>query len=84
MKSGQKPRELVATANAPHTWRITSMDNNIIQFISSVGFPIVMCLIIFYYMQEETKNHRTETDSLKEAITELKIAITTLISKLEG
>lgn len=57
---------------------------NITQFISSVGFPIAMCLLMFWYMQKESENHRAETDGLKEAINELKIAITTLINKLEG
>lgn len=57
---------------------------NITQFISSVGFPIAMCLLMFWYMQKESENHRAETDGLKEAINELKLAITTLINKLEG
>ena len=57
---------------------------NITQVISSVGFPIAMCLLMFWYMQKETENHRAETDGLKEAINELKLAITTLINKLEG
>lgn len=57
---------------------------NITQFISTVGFPIAMCLLMFWYMQKETENHRAETGGLKEAINELKLAITTLINKLEG
>ena len=56
---------------------------NVVSIISSVGFPIAMCLIIFWYMQKESENHKTETNSLKDAITELKVAITTLISKME-
>ncbi len=58
--------------------------DNIVQIISSVGFPIAMCLLIFWYMQKESENHKTETNSLKDAIQELKLAITTLINKLEG
>ena len=56
---------------------------NVVSIISSVGFPIAMCLIIFWYMQKESENHKTETNSLKDAITELKVAITTLINKME-
>ena len=56
---------------------------NIVSIISSVGFPIAMCLILFWYMQKESENHKTETNSLKEAIQELKLAITTLINKME-
>ncbi len=55
---------------------------NIMSIISSVGFPIAMCLILFWYMQKESENHKTETNSLKEAINKLELAITTLINKL--
>lgn len=57
---------------------------NIVSIISSVGFPIAMCLLIFWYMQKETENHREETNGLKDAINELKLAITTLINKIEN
>ena len=59
------------------------MDNSIVSIISSVGFPIAMCLLMFWYMQKETENHREETNGLKDAINELKLAITTLIDKIE-
>ena len=59
------------------------MDNSIVSIISSVGFPIAMCLLMFWYMQKETENHREETNGLKDAINELKLAITTLIEKLD-
>lgn len=55
---------------------------NIVNIISSVGFPIAMCLLMFWYIQKETENHREETNGLKDAINELKLAITTLIEKL--
>ena len=56
---------------------------NIVSIISSVGFPIAMCLLMFWYMQKETENHREETNGLKDAINELKLAITTFIDKIE-
>lgn len=56
---------------------------NIVNIISSVGFPIAMCLLLFWYMQKESENHKAETSSLKEAINKLELAITTLINKLE-
>ena len=55
----------------------------ITKMISTVGFPIAMCLLLFWYMQKETENHKSETDSLKDAINELKVAITTLVNKLD-
>ena len=57
---------------------------NIVSVISSVGFPIAMCLLLFWYMQKETENHKEETKSLTEAINKLEIAITSLNNKLEG
>lgn len=57
---------------------------NITQVISTVGFPIAMSLLLFWYMTEQNKAHKEETSSLKDAINRLEIAITTLINKLEG
>lgn len=61
---------------------VNKMDN-IVNVISSVGFPIAMCLLLFWYMQKESENHKTETNSLKDAINKLELAITTLVEKLE-
>lgn len=57
--------------------------NDIITIISNVGFPIGMCLLLFWYMQKEAENHKEETNGLKAAINDLRIAITSLIEKLE-
>jgi len=42
--------------------------DNLLTLISSYGFPIVMCLVLFFYMQKKDENHKKEIDSLKEAI----------------
>ena len=57
--------------------------NDVITAISTVGFPIVMSLILFWYLQKETETHRDETNALKDAINKLEIAITSLITKLD-
>ena len=57
--------------------------DEIITAISSVGFPAIMAILLFSYMKQQNELHREETNSLKDAITDLKIAITTLINKLE-
>lgn len=36
--------------------------------ISTVGFPIVFCLIMFWYLREESENHKTEMSDLKSVI----------------
>lgn len=58
--------------------------DDITTIISTVGFPIAMTLLLFWYMREELASHKEETNGLKDAITKLELAITTLINKLEG
>ena len=55
----------------------------IISAVSTVGFPIAMSLLLFWYLQKESESHKEETASLKDAIDKLEIAITTLVNKLE-
>lgn len=57
--------------------------NGIMQLIGSLGFPIVACGALFWMLNKQTEMHRQETETLKEAINELRIAIlqlTNLIS----
>ena len=56
----------------------------VVTAISTVGFPIVMCILIFYYMEKETESHKREVDGLKEVLTDLKISITQLTDKIGG
>lgn len=63
--------------------------DNIVNVISSVGFPIAMALLLFWYltkqedkMVELQKEHKEETASLKDAIDKLEVAITALITKI--
>lgn len=57
---------------------------DVITAISTVGFPIVMCILIFYYMEKEAESHKQEVDGLKEVLTDLKISITQLTDKIGG
>lgn len=57
--------------------------NGIMQLIGSPGFPIVACGALFWMLNKQTEMHKQETDTLKEAINELRVAImqlTNLIS----
>ena len=40
----------------------------ITQVISTVGFPIAMSLIMFYFLQKEQENHKEEMLELKSVI----------------
>ena len=44
--------------------------NDILTAITTVGFPIVFCLLLFWYLREETKNHKDEVNELKAVISE--------------
>lgn len=56
--------------------------DEIVKIISSVGFPIAMALLLFWYMTKQNESHKEETNGLKDAISKLEVAITALISKL--
>lgn len=56
--------------------------DEIVKVISSVGFPIAMALLLFWYMTKQNESHKEETNGLKDAISKLEVAITALISKL--
>lgn len=57
--------------------------DSITALITSVGFPIVMCLIMFKYMQEESANHKSEVDSLKESLKENTVVLADLKSMIQ-
>ena len=54
----------------------------VIQAIGSVGFPIVMCLIVFVYTQKADQVHDEEIRRLMEVISENTMAINRMIDRL--
>lgn len=38
--------------------------------ISTLGFPIVACIALFWYMNKQTESHKAEMDGLKESLNE--------------
>lgn len=40
----------------------------VVQAISTIGFPIAMCLIMFWFLNKEQENHRAEMLELKDVI----------------
>jgi hypothetical protein len=57
--------------------------NVVIQAIASVGFPIVMCLILMYYIKMKDTQHEEEMGKMSEALKNNTIAILNLTAKLE-
>ena len=57
--------------------------DGITQLIASLGFPIVMCLVMFKYMQEESENHKKEVDSMKDSLKENTVVLADLKSMIQ-
>lgn len=66
------------------------MDVNIItQLVGSLGFPIMACIGMFWYMNKEredrakeTKLHQQEMDSMRQSLDNNTVALEKLIEKL--
>ena len=58
--------------------------NAIISLVGTLGFPIVMCGALFWYMIRQNEQHSTESREMRDAINELKIAIVELTDRLRG
>ena len=47
--------------------------------ISQLGFPVAMCIILFYSLNQERKDHKTSEDTMNKSIVELKETFTQTI-----
>lgn len=60
--------------------------DSVTQLVSNVGFPVAVCIALFFYMEKQNERHQKETDKLNETVqsntkvlTELCTLIKTLI-----
>lgn len=58
--------------------------NNTSQLVSTVGFPIAMCLILVYVIYKMSTSHKQEMDSLKDALNQNTLVIQKLSDKLDN
>lgn len=58
--------------------------NTITTLITSVGFPIVVCLICFWYIKNMTEEHKNEVTKLTEAIHNNTVVMQKLVDKMGG
>lgn len=54
------------------------------QLIASVGFPIVMCGALFWYINNLQKQHTEEMSKMSEAINNNTVVMQKLIDKLDN
>lgn len=55
----------------------------ILTAISTVGFPIVACIVLAVILYKQNEIHKTEMNEVKEAINNNTIALTKLADKIE-
>lgn len=54
------------------------------QLIGSLGFPIVMSILLFRHLEKEQDSHKQEVSSLKDAINDLRITLAGIRSFMSG
>lgn len=60
------------------------MINDLAALISTLGFPIGMCLIMCYYINKINDAHKEETDKFAEALNNNTLVLQKLCDKLDG
>lgn len=55
-----------------------------LEAISTVGFPIVMCIILVYYMQKLTESHKEEINEMRKTIENNTLAIQHLADTMKN
>lgn len=56
----------------------------VVQAITTVGFPIVVCLIMIYLNEKQDERHMNEMHEIKQALENNTLALTQLVNKLDG
>lgn len=57
--------------------------NEIINIITTVGFPICVCIICFWYIYKQDLRHGEEMQKLSEALNNNTLVMQQLVDKLE-
>lgn len=60
------------------------MINDLATLISTLGFPIGMCLIMCYYITKINEAHKEETDKFAEALNNNTVVLQKLCDKLDS
>lgn len=57
--------------------------NSIVNIISSVGFPIVMCVLMFRYLEATDDKREQDTGKILETVNNNTMLISKLVEKFE-
>lgn len=55
----------------------------VLQSVSTVGFPIVMCFILVWYIKDTNEKHKEETKQFTEALNKNTLVLQKLCDKLD-
>ena len=55
-----------------------------LSLLKDFGFPVACVVALFYLLQKEQENHKAETVSLTAAITELRVVLAKILTKIGG
>lgn len=58
--------------------------NDVVTAVSTVGFPIVMSILLLYMNQKEGEAHKIEIDELRKTVENNTLALVRLLEKLGG
>ena len=59
------------------------MLNDIVSVISTLGFPISMCLILCYYVNKINESHKAESKNFADALNANTVVLQKLCDKLD-
>lgn len=54
------------------------------ELVSTLGFPIVMCILLFWKMNQQDEQHKDEMEKITESLNNNTLALTKLADKLGG
>lgn len=60
------------------------MINDLATLISTLGFPVAMCLIMCYYINKINDAHKEETDKFAEALNNNTLVLQKLCDRLDS
>lgn len=58
--------------------------SSVVQIVSTLGFPIAMCLLFFWYINKLQEQHREEMAKMAEAINNNTLVMQKLVDKMGG
>lgn len=54
------------------------------QLVGSLGFPIVMCILLYNHLDKEQQAHKEEIASLRDCINDLKLTMVSIRGAIGG